>query len=250
MEYLLSHTMKTIEGSSDLTPIEAVIEELKKFPEACRLQIFQSGSDEVAAFTVKRYQNDLELFLNDKGFLNFKSGMQVQNALYWLYTNYPEYCDQTHEAPAFFVEQIIEEAKSRYGNDPSYILKAQALQEEIEFLKTQPRSLQNLFALRQTGFVEHWIVPDDLKEKLKIGITVAQLGVLLNLLYEQDFFTGATKIAVIKFFASHFATEKQAHISYESLYGKFFKMELNDLDAVKEKLIQMINSINKKTNAN
>jgi hypothetical protein len=250
MDYLLFDTMKAIQQkeAANLSPL--VIEELKKFPEACRLQVFQSGSDEVAAFMVRRYQNDLELLLHKNEFSDSNFKQQLQEALHWLYTTYPDYCDNTHSAPDFFIQRIIDEVNKRNNSDAVDLTNREAVHEQLTFLKNQSPSLQHLLSYRQKGIVEESVMTEQRPEKLEVGLTVAQLGVLIYLLYEQGLFSASTKIAVIKFFASHLATGKQSNISYESLYGKFFKMELNDLELMKEKLIQMINSINKKIVSN
>jgi hypothetical protein len=247
MDYLLHHTMKIADGATDPSDAAQAEAELKQFNEACRMQAFHSGSNEAASFLIQRYQSDLEFFLlqpsDPKHLIE-----PAQNALYHLYTAYYDHCAKDHRVPKFFAERIrqemqLEQKASAKGHRSFDIVIAGA-----EELKNESWSLTQLMQFCR-GKINVDTTGEEIQQvQLQLGITVAQLGVLLHLFYAQNFFPGSSKIEVIKFFASHFTTGKQAHISQESLYGKFFKTEMHDLDIIKEKLIAMVNVINQLAN--
>jgi hypothetical protein len=234
MEHLLSHTMTLIDKTQELDPEKAKAE-LLNFPKDCRLQIFNAGNSETANFLVRQYQFALEFCLSNYNQEYHPAlKMHIENALWWIYMTHTQYCDLDHVPPPFFVERLSGE----------YDL-SESTKTIIRSFKDQPIKLRQIMHLLQRGEPIEEPVEIINAPKLELSLTVAQLGVLLNLFYEQQLFTNYNKIEVIKFFAAHFVTGKQRNISYESLYGKFFKMEPGDMEVVKEKLIQMINALNK-----
>lgn len=82
--------------------------------------------------------------------------------------------------------------------------------------------------------------------KLHVELSVPQLGYLLKLLFESGVLKKQYQPEVIKLIAANVRTNHIESISAESLRTKFYNVDENTKEAVKEIVIKMLNEINKK----
>jgi hypothetical protein len=81
--------------------------------------------------------------------------------------------------------------------------------------------------------------------KLGLKLTVAQLALLLRLLYEEDVFVIKNIAALLRFFSNRFMSKKQGHISYGSMNKLYYSADQFTGYAVRELLLKMTAKINK-----
>jgi hypothetical protein len=81
--------------------------------------------------------------------------------------------------------------------------------------------------------------------KLGLKLTVAQLALLLRLLYEEDIFVIKNIAALLRFFSYRFMSKKQEHISYGSMNKLYYSTDQFTGYAVRELLLKMTAKINK-----
>jgi hypothetical protein len=86
---------------------------------------------------------------------------------------------------------------------------------------------------------------DDTPDKMELKLTVAQLALLIRLLYEEDVFAMKNIAALLRFFAAHFMSKKQERISYGSMNKLYYTGDQFTGSAVRELLLKMIAKINK-----
>jgi hypothetical protein len=81
--------------------------------------------------------------------------------------------------------------------------------------------------------------------KLELKLTVAQLALLIRLLYEEDVFAMKNIAALLRFFSGHFMSKKQERISYGSMNKLYYSGDQFTGYAVRELLLKMVAKINK-----
>ncbi|CAM3777086.1 hypothetical protein FLGE108171_14710 [Flavobacterium gelidilacus] len=79
------------------------------------------------------------------------------------------------------------------------------------------------------------------KEKIHIGLSVAQFSWFLNLLIQTNIIKSKNQKNVIRFFADNFQTDNQKEISATSLYAKYYNVETSTKEAIKFKIIELLN---------
>ena len=85
----------------------------------------------------------------------------------------------------------------------------------------------------------------DQPQKIELKLTVAQLTLLIRLLYEEDVFAMKNIAALLRFFSDHFMSKKQEHISHGSMNKLYYSGDQFTGYAVREILLKMIDKINK-----
>jgi len=81
--------------------------------------------------------------------------------------------------------------------------------------------------------------------KIELKLTVAQLALLIRLLYEEGIFAMKNIASLLRFFSMHFMSKKQEHISHGSMNKLYYSSDQFTGIAVKELLLKMIAKINK-----
>ena len=79
--------------------------------------------------------------------------------------------------------------------------------------------------------------------KLNTSLSVAHLGCLLRLFYEEKIISSTNQTEFLNFFASHFATTRQENISGTSLRTKYYNIETSTSENVKDLLFQLLNRL-------
>jgi hypothetical protein len=79
--------------------------------------------------------------------------------------------------------------------------------------------------------------------KLKLGLSVAQLGCLLRILIDTGLIACGNIVALIRFVASHCETRKTGAISAESLRIKYYNIERGAHEAVCQKLTEVLKAM-------
>jgi hypothetical protein len=114
--------------------------------------------------------------------------------------------------------------------------------------QTPPVNIQLEHWLRELVRQEHYLVEPAGSEqpaKIELKLTVAQLALLVRLLYEEGTFAMKNIAAVLRFFSGHFMTKKQAHISYGSMNKLYYSGDQFTGYAVRELLLKLVAKINK-----
>jgi hypothetical protein len=81
--------------------------------------------------------------------------------------------------------------------------------------------------------------------KVNTSISVAHLGCLLRLLHEEKIFYHPNQTEFLNFFATHFASIRQEHISGTSLRSKYYNIDPSTAQSVKDLLFQLLNRLKK-----
>jgi RteC protein len=81
--------------------------------------------------------------------------------------------------------------------------------------------------------------------KVNTSISVAHLGCLLRLLHEEKVFYHPNQTEFLNFFAAHFASIRQEHISGTSLRSKYYNIDPSTAQSVKDLLFQLLNRLKK-----
>ena len=81
--------------------------------------------------------------------------------------------------------------------------------------------------------------------KIELKLTVAQLALLIRLLYEEGVFAMKNIAGLLRFFSRHFMSKKQEHISYGSMNKLYYSGDQFTGYAVRELLLRMVAKINK-----
>ncbi|HMH33685.1 MAG TPA: RteC domain-containing protein [Puia sp.] len=79
--------------------------------------------------------------------------------------------------------------------------------------------------------------------KLNTALSVAQLGCLLRLLYEEKALAHPNQTELLQFFAVHFVTPRQENISAASLRTKYYNIDRSTSESVKDLLFQLLNRL-------
>jgi hypothetical protein len=85
----------------------------------------------------------------------------------------------------------------------------------------------------------------EIPDKLELKLTVAQIALLVRLLYEEGVFTMKNITAILKFFSTHFMSKKQESISYGSMNKLYYSGDQFTGYAVRELLLKMVSKVNK-----
>ncbi|MCW3117924.1 MAG: hypothetical protein JWM28_2006 [Chitinophagaceae bacterium] len=80
--------------------------------------------------------------------------------------------------------------------------------------------------------------------KMPLTLSVPHLGLMIRLLYDQDFFAVKNASHVLRFFSRHFSSKKQDHISPESLRKSYYTDDQFVAAVVRDLLIKMLKRIN------
>jgi len=173
----------------------------------------------------------------------------VTEALFYLNFNHNSFCQ-------WYQDNLIAKSIVLRGNDQLPMLKKQLL-----VLKTMPVILTMSYdpdLIPVNILLENWLNeyiteerlhPDllemDLTQKIELKLTVAQLALLIRLLYEEGVFAIKNIASLLKFFSKHFMSKKQEHISYGSMNKLYYSGDQFTAYAVRELLLKMIAKINK-----
>jgi hypothetical protein len=82
-------------------------------------------------------------------------------------------------------------------------------------------------------------------EKVQMSLSVAELGYFVRILHQCKVITNRNQSEFIRVVAGNFQTLKTASISYDSLYGKYFKPESATIRSIKDLLLTMVGEINR-----
>lgn len=80
-----------------------------------------------------------------------------------------------------------------------------------------------------------------MKIKLQSGLSVAQLSYFFNLLLQTDMIQHKNQRDVFRFISENFKTKMSNNISLDSISSKYYNVELNTKNAVREKIIELLN---------
>lgn len=106
------------------------------------------------------------------------------------------------------------------------------IEEEIEFIN---RKL-NLGGKNQLA-----IKPIEVKNKILIGLSVAQISYFVNILMKTGIIKHANQRDVFRMIAENFKTNGTDNISIDSLSSKFYNVETSTKNTIKEKIIELLN---------
>lgn len=81
--------------------------------------------------------------------------------------------------------------------------------------------------------------------KMKTSLTVGQLSLFFKLMMKENFLGYKAKTDVYKFISDVFATERQESISSDSVKNKMDLPNDKDIDVIKEKLLHMLQTLQK-----
>lgn len=155
-----------------------------------------------------------------------------------------------------------------YFSDITKITMALTPKEQISMLKKQLLFLRSTPVMLRMSYnpdlkpvnilLENWLdeyikeellradlLQTDTPQKLELKLTVAQLALLIRLLYEEGVFTMKNIAGLLRFFSMHFTSKKQEHISYGSMNKLYYSGDQFTGYAVKELLLNMVTKINK-----
>lgn len=79
------------------------------------------------------------------------------------------------------------------------------------------------------------------KEKIHVGLSVAQLSWFVNLLVQSNIIKTKNQKDIIRFVAENFQTDNQKEISPTSLYSKYYNVESSTKETIKLKIIDLLN---------
>ncbi|MEM6642147.1 MAG: hypothetical protein AAF616_04130 [Bacteroidota bacterium] len=83
-------------------------------------------------------------------------------------------------------------------------------------------------------------------EKIEIDMSVAQIAYLFRMLYDLNYITNKNQTDILKVVASYFRTVNAEDISLKSLKAKYYSIDNATKQSLKNRLIEMLNHINKK----
>ncbi|WPR73066.1 hypothetical protein SLW70_08095 [Flavobacterium sp. NG2] len=106
------------------------------------------------------------------------------------------------------------------------------LEEEIQYLNQQ--------RVLQSYSTEHPISVE-MKTKFHTDLSVPQLSYFFGLLIQVGIIQPPTQRAIFRFIADHFKTKMTNSISVDSLNSKYYNVELTTKNAVREKIIELLN---------
>ncbi|AEA44953.1 hypothetical protein [Fluviicola taffensis] len=81
-------------------------------------------------------------------------------------------------------------------------------------------------------------------EKVKMNCSVSELALLVRMLSETDLVSSKTHRELMEQITDNFQTSKVQDISIKSLSNKYYEPDTNTINAIKEKVIQMLNKLN------
>jgi hypothetical protein len=173
----------------------------------------------------------------------------ITEALFYLNFNHHNFCQ-------WYQEDIISKTIILGTTDQLPMLKKQLL-----VLKTMPVILTMCYdpdILPINVLLEKWLneyikekhihfdlLEMDFTNKIELKLTVAQLALLIRLLYEEGIFAMKNIAGLLRFFSRHFMSKKQEHISYGSMNKLYYSGDQFTGYAVRELLLRMIAKINK-----
>jgi len=106
------------------------------------------------------------------------------------------------------------------------------IEEEIEFLNKK-RNLEE--SNREI------IKSIDSKNKILIGLSVAQISYFINILMQVGIIKHANHRDVFRMISENFKTSNTDNISIDSLSSKFYNVETTTKTSIKEKIIELLN---------
>nr|WP_288833759.1 hypothetical protein [uncultured Flavobacterium sp.] len=106
------------------------------------------------------------------------------------------------------------------------------IEEEIYYLN-QKRILEQNMQNNQEN--------NDKNDKILTGLSVPQLSYFFGLLVQSGIIQPPTQRAVFRFIANHFKTRMTNSISVDSLNSKYYNVETTTKNAVREKIIELLN---------
>lgn len=140
----------------------------------------------------------------------------------WYYKN----INQAQEKPGFAY-------KPKYKSLKDSIIEW--IDEEMSFLEKRQQLTLNIAVKPSEG------LPDDFK--LNTKLSVPQLAYLTKIFIESGVLQNRNQREVLKFLAQFIRTKKAENISAESLRSKFYNVEENTKETVKDVLIGLLNHI-------
>ncbi|MEC7753716.1 MAG: hypothetical protein VYB44_06775 [Bacteroidota bacterium] len=144
--------------------------------------------------------------------------------LAWFYKN----INQAQEKPGFAY-------KPKYKSLKDSIIEW--IDEEMSFLEKRQQLTLNIAVKPSES------LPDDFK--LNTKLSVPQLAYLIKIFIESGVLQNRNQREVLKFLAQFVRTKKAESISAESLRTKYYNVEENTKEAVKDILIELLNRIRK-----
>jgi hypothetical protein len=172
----------------------------------------------------------------------------VTEVLFYMNFNQNNFC-QWYEEAVISKKQLI-----RQPDQPSWLMK------QLLTLKSMPVSLTIAYDLNIPAVnlqVENWLNEYIKQEtfqfdfeveqidKLELKLTVAQMALLIRLLYDEGVFAMKNIAAILRFFSAHYMSKKQEHISYGSMNKLYYSGDQFAASAVRDLLLKMITRINK-----
>jgi len=77
-------------------------------------------------------------------------------------------------------------------------------------------------------------------------MSVAQLAYLVRIFYDLGYFINKNQTEMLKVAAHNFMTGNSNEISLKSLKAKYYSVDQSTKEAIKKKVLEMLNYINKK----
>lgn len=158
-----------------------------------------------------------------------------------------------------FLQWYQERIKQNISFRPTGADRLNALMQELNQVQIYPLNLTLSFDPTIPPInllIERWLREEIRKEavvdtalsekdvKMPLTLCVPHLGLMIRLLYDEDFFAVKNASHVMRFFARHFSSKKQDHISPESLRKSYYTDDQFVAAAVRDLLMKMLKRVN------
>lgn len=185
--------------------------------------------------------------------ITFGDGRDLTHAvievLFYLNFNQSGFCH-------WYQEDLISKKQLVRSADQSFFLNKQLL--TLKSLQVNNKISYDPKLAGVNIQLENWLVefikqesfPFDLSdsgqiEKLELKLTVAQMALLIRLLYDEGVFAIKNIAAIIRFFSANYTSKKQENISAGNMNKLYYSSDQFTAAVVKDLLLKMVTRINK-----
>lgn len=173
----------------------------------------------------------------------------VKEVLFYLNFNQNGFCH-------WYEENLISKMQLVRPSDQPFFMNKQLLALKSLQVNTKISYDPKLVAVNMQ--LENWLkefikqetFPFDLSdgsqiEKLELKLTVAQMALLIRLLYDEGVFALKNIAAIVRFFSAHYTSKKQENISAGNMNKLYYSSDQFTAAVVKDLLQKMVTRINK-----
>ncbi|WP_295769277.1 hypothetical protein [uncultured Mucilaginibacter sp.] len=185
--------------------------------------------------------------------ITFGGGRDLTHAvievLFYLNFNQSGFCHWYQEDMITKKQLVRSEDQSFFLNKQLLSLKSLQVNNKISYdPKLAPLNIQleNWLAefIKQESY--SYDLSDSVQiEKLELKLTVAQMALLIRLLYDEGVFAIKNIAAIIRFFSANYTSKKQENISAGNMNKLYYSSDQFTAAVVKDLLLKMVTRINK-----